>query len=136
MTGVSSDVAAAWLLAALLVTVLAILDVVIQAFSLHSALARGKVHAPELAGVALIARCIATISIWLAAGFSLGILRTPQGCSPADASMLWLGLLYPLTLWPALFLARKAGVRLSLGYFAVQAIAPASLILMGGITCL
>ena len=50
--------------------------------------------------------------------------------------MLWLGLLFPLTGWPAAFLARRAGVRLSLGYWLMQGFPAVTLLVMGGLPCL
>lgn len=133
---VNDDARAAWLFAALIVTVLSILGAVIQSFSLHSALARGKVHAPELAGIRLLALWLPTTIAWLAAGIGIGLLGHTARCMPGDWAMLWLALLYPVTLWPAIFLARRAGVRLSLGYYVAQSIAPLALVLMGGLPCL
>jgi hypothetical protein len=132
---VNDDARAAWIFAALIVTVLAILGVVIQSFSLHSALARGKVHAPELAGIRLLALWLPTTFVWLAAGIGMGVFDPSDHCAPGDWAMLWLALLYPLTLWPALFLARRAGVRLGLGYFFAQSLAPLTLFFMGGLPC-
>lgn len=131
----NDDAVAGWVFAALVVTVLAILDAVIQSFFLHSALARGKVHAPELAGIRLLALWLPTIAVWLAAGIGIGMLHRVPQCTSADYGMLWLALLYPLTTWPALFLARKTGVRLGCGYALSHALAPATLFLMGGLPC-
>lgn len=131
----TDDARAAWIFAALIVTVLAILGAVIQSFSLHSALARGRVQAPELAGIRLLALWLPTTIAWLAAGIGIGLLDPSERCTPGDWAMLWLALLYPLTLWPALFLARRAGVRLGLGYFFAHSLAPATLFLMGGLPC-
>lgn len=131
----NDDARAAWIFAALIVTVLAILGVVIQSFFLHSALARGKVHAPELAGIRLLALWVPTTVVWLAAGIGTGLLDPTERCAPGDWAMLWLALLYPLTLWPAMFLARRAGVQLSLGYFAAHVLSPLTLFVMGGLPC-
>lgn len=142
----TDDARAAWIFAALVVTVLAILGAVIQSFFLHSALAREQrtshlsagapnAHAPELAGIRLLALWLPTTIAWLATGIGIGLLDPSERCTPGDWAMLWLALLYPLTLWPALFLARRAGVRLGLGYFFAHALAPATLFLMGGLPC-
>ena len=131
----AADASAAWTFAAFLVTVFGVLDAVIQSFFLHSALAKGKVHAPELAGVRLLMLWLPAIAIWLAAGIAAGVLRTPERCTPADGSMVFLGLFYPLTIWPAWWLARRARVRLAYGYWIAQAFPAVSFLLFGGFPC-
>lgn len=130
------DLAAAWVFAALLVIVLAILGAVLQAFFLHSALARAKVHAPELAGIRLLALWLPAVLGWLAAAALASAALPARRCAPADAWMLWLALLYPVTVWPAAVLARKRGVRLGAGYWWAQGFAPVSLLALGGLSCL
>lgn len=132
----TDDARAAWIFAALIVTVLAVLGAVIQSFSLHSALARARVHAPELAGIRLLALWLPTTIAWLAAGIAIGLLDHTDRCTPGDWAMLWLGLLYPLTGWPAALLARRAGVRLSLGYWVMQLFPAVALLAMGALPCL
>jgi hypothetical protein len=133
---VTDDARAAWIFAALIITVLAILDVVIQSFALHSALARGKVHAPEIAGIRLMALWVPTIAAWLGAGLALGLLGSTPACASADRAMLWLGVLYLLTAWPALALARHVNVRIGAGYWLAQCFPALTLIAMGGLPCL
>ena len=131
----NDDARAAWVFAALVVTVLSILGVVIQSFFLHSALARGKVHAPELAGIRLLALWLPTTAVWLAAGIGIGLADPAARCAPGDWAMLWLAVFYPLTLWPALFLARRARVRISFGYYVAHSLTPLTLFFMGGLPC-
>ena len=137
MTSPASDLAADWIFTALLATVLAILCIVIQSFWLHSALARAKVHAPELAGIRVLALWAPTTAVWLAIAIVLGLTRAPlERCSSAELSMLWLGVLYPSTAWPALFLARRAGVTLGFGYAIAQAFPALTFLAFGGLSCL
>lgn len=137
MTSPASDLAADWIFVALLSTVLAILCVVVQSFVLHSALSRAKVHAPELAGIRLLALWAPTTAAWLAVAIAIGLTRAPvDRCSSAELSMIWLGLLYPATAWPALALARRAGVKLGCGYAVAQAFPALTFLAFGGLSCL
>lgn len=137
MTSPASDLAADWIFVALLCAVMSVLGAVVQSFSLHSALARAKVHAPELAGIRLLALWAPATALWLGAAIGIGLVQAPTPrCSSAELSMLWLAVLSPSTAWPALLLARKAGVRLGCGYALAQLFPPLTFYAFGGHTCL
>ena len=130
-----TDLQGAWLTTVFLVVVASVLDIDVHQFALHSALARAKVHAPDIAGLVLFALWAPTIAVWLIAGIAIGLLRH-AACSSGDLSALWLGLLYPLTIWPPAFLARKVKVSMPGWYWAAQALPALTLVVMGGLPCL
>ena len=136
MTNPGTDLAAGWIFIVLVLTVLAILDAVLQMFALHSALATAKVHAPEIAGLKLFVLWFPTVILWLAAGIGLALLRTPERCSSADAAPLFLGALYLLTAWPPLWLGRSRGVRLPRWYWDAQLTIATLLVALGAVPCL
>ncbi len=129
-----NDLAGRWLFDVVVLTVIAVLDAVVQAFALHLALARARVHAPRIAGLDLLVAWLPSVVAWLVAGILLGMNAPPAGCAPPDAANLWLGVLYPVTVWPAPVLARRAGVRLPRGYWIAQA-AVTGLLLLLGLSC-
>ena len=131
-----TDLQGAWLFTTLLIMVVAMLDAVIQGFALHAALARGKVHAPEVAGLGLLLLWAPTIAVWLGVGMYLGGRSTPARCTTADVSAMWLAALYLLTAWPAPWLARSKGVRLGGWYWATQIATAGTLFVLAGFSCL
>lgn len=131
-----TDLQGAWLFTTFLIVVVAVLDAVIQGFALHAALARGKVHAPEAAGLGLLLLWAPTIAVWLALGLSAGAGANPERCTSADASLIWLAALYPFTAWPAAYLAYRKGLRLGWWYWGTQLGTAATLFVLGGFSCL
>jgi hypothetical protein len=131
-----TDLQGAWVFTVFLLVVFSVLAAVIQQFALHAALAEGRVHAPEVAGLRLLAFWAPTIAVWLVTGIAIGMTRAASArCSSADASSMWLGVLYPLTAWPPVFLARQVKVRLPNWYFVVQAAPAFVLFALGAIPC-
>lgn len=130
-----TDLQGAWLTTIFLVVIFSVLDVVLQQFALHSALARAKVHAPDIAGLVLLTVWAPTIAVWVAVGLGIGMARH-AGCTSADQSALWLGVLYPLTIWPPALLGRRVKVKMPGWYWAVQAVPALGLVLIGGLPCL
>lgn len=136
MSPAMTDLQGAWVFTVLLLVVFSILDIVVQQFSLHFALARARVAAPEIAGLRLIALWAPTTAVWLATGIALGMSNASHACTSADGSSLWLGLLYPITAWPPVWLARQLRVSLPGWYFIAQLFPALVLVLVGGLPCL
>ena len=136
MNSAMTDLQGAWVTTVFLLVVFSVLDVVIQQFALHFALARARVAAPEIAGMRLFALWAPTIAVWLATGIALGMSNASRTCSSADGSSLWLGLLYPLTAWPPFWLARQVKVTLPGWYWIAQFFPALVLVLLGGLPCL
>lgn len=130
-----NDLQGAWVFVVLVVVVVSVLDAVVQGFALHSALASRRVEAPHLAGLGLFARWLPTIAVWLVAGIAIGLRKTPARCTTADVSAIWLGILYPLTAWPALGQARKAKVPLPGWYWPTQLTIGLALAALGALAC-
>lgn len=130
------DAQGAWVFVVLVVVFVSVLDAVVQGFALHYALASKRVEAPQLAGIGLYARWLPTIAVWLFAGFFLGLRKTPARCTPADVSAVWLGVLYPLTAWPAFAQARRARVSIPAWYWITQIAIGLSLAGLGALACI
>lgn len=130
-----TEAQAAWYFAAFLVVIAAVLAIVLQAFALHAALARHKVHAPEAAGMGLFVRWLPTIALWLAAGFALGANADPARCTQADVTAVWLGALYPLTGWPPAWIAWRKKIRLPGWYWIAIVAVGISVLVMAGFAC-
>ena len=130
-----TDLQAAWVFDVLVFVVVSVLDVVLQAFALHSALARARVHRPELAGMGLLSWWAPAIAAWLFVSIEVGLRRASASCSSADLAFFAAGVLYPLTALPAWFLARRAKAPLGAWYPVVQLVIAALLALGGGIPC-
>lgn len=131
-----TDLQGAWLFTTLIIVVFAILNAVIQGFALHAALARAKVHAPELAGLGLLFLWALTIAAWLVAGMIAGSGGNPEHGTAADVTLVWLAMIYPATAWPAPYLAFRKGVRLGLWYWPTQIGTAATLFMLGGFSLL
>lgn len=132
-----TDLQGAWIATIFLLVVISVLAAVLQQFTLHFALARARVQAPEIAGLRLIALWAPTIAVWIAAGLAIGLTHAhPRTCNSADASGLWLGILYPLTAWPPVWLARQLRVPIPGWYWIAQLFPALSLILLSGLPCL
>ena len=130
-----TDLQGAWVTTTFLLVVSSVLDVVLQQFALHSAMAARKMHSPDIAGISLLALWAPTTAAWLGAGIAIGMLHH-AACNSADQSALVLGLLYPLTAWPPAFLGAKIKVSLPRWYWAAQLSVAAVILLFGGLPCL
>ena len=130
-----TDLQGAWVTTVFLLVVSSVLDVVLQQFALHSAMAEKKMHAPDLAGISILALWAPTTAVWLGTGIAIGMLHH-AACNSADHSALWLGMLYPLTAWPPAFLGRKIKVALPRWYWIAQFSVAAVILLFGGLPCL
>jgi hypothetical protein len=130
-----TDLQGAWVFDVFIIVVMSVFNAVFQAFALHSAMAAKAVHAPEIAGLKLIAYWAPCTAAWLAVGIGVGLLK-PGSCGSADSSMLWLGVAYLVTAWPAIHLGNKVGVRLPGWYWGGQIAIATILALVGGTPCL
>lgn len=130
-----TDLQGAWVTTVFILVIGSVLNAVMQQFALHSALAVGKVHAPEIAGIRVFALWAPTTAVWLGVGIAIG-LHGDHGCTSADDSALWLGALYPLTAWPPFALGRHVKVSLPGWYWPVQLSIAVVILLFGGLPCL
>lgn len=130
-----TDLQAAWVFDVLVFVVVSVLDIVLQAFALHAALARARLHRPQLAGMTLLASWAPAVAAWLAISIEIGLHRASDACSSADLALLVAGVLYPLTALPAWVLSRRAAAPLGGWYPVVQLVIAALLALGGGVPC-
>lgn len=131
-----TDLQGAWVTTTFILVVSSVLDIVLQQFALHSAMAKKQMHAPDIAGISLLALWAPTTMAWLGAGIAIGMLHRIAACNSADHSALWLGLLYPITAWPPVFLGAKIGAPLPRWYWITQMSVAAVILLFGGLPCL
>ena len=135
MTSESGDLNALWLFNGMVVAMLLVSNVVFQSFTLHLLCARARSPLDPSLGRRLVFWSLGVSFLWIVLGVALGLVIEAESCHSADRGSVWLGVLYPLAIWPAVVLGARQKLKVPPWYYAGQGAAAFGVLLLGAGSC-